>query len=192
MRMGGDMSIVCPVCGLSDQIQKVTAIVDSGTSSTNLTGPTAVVTTNEKGKLNYGGGFTTMSGRSITNLAQTLTPHNKPTKKSVYGCGTYLLLALVGLMTIPLIGATAENGNPAAGFFLAVILWGGILWYLIDNNKKKSAEYEAEYKRALAQWEKGVRSWDTLYYCFRDDVVFSAENRTLQIRPFEMNKVLFS
>ena len=67
------MAAVCPVCGKDDAIQKVSSVVSSGQASGAFSGPTGGVAY-VGGKWGAVGGYTTLSGRTSSELARLLAP----------------------------------------------------------------------------------------------------------------------
>lgn len=170
------MNTNCPICNEHDRVQKVSSIVTSGITSEHLSGPVGAVTYS-KGNTSYSGGYSVMSGASVTGLAALLTPLPEPTKKSAMGCGniaflifgeifiSYLFYAIVFEATRKL------NSGIIAAVIVGVAFLIGMIIYLIN----KSKDVEKTYQEEKAVWDKQIGVWMDLYYCFRDDVVFFPE-----------------
>ncbi len=41
-----------------------------------------------------------------------------------------------------------------------------------DAEKAKFDQQTAEYPKRVAAWEAAMQEWNSLYYCYRDDIVF--------------------
>lgn len=154
----------CPVCHNIDAVTKVSSIVDSG-SATSVGYHTA-------------GRF---SGTSVTTsttaLARTLAPPSLPrfrvAAEGYNGCAIPLLM-LLGLCFVVmgwLLGLPTTGGPPTNSNFLSLPLilvgLGFILYPIIGFIVVTLIRYE---KRP--RWEQARATWEQLYYCARNDVVF--------------------
>lgn len=203
------MSNLCPKCWKDDQVQKVSAIVTSGTYTTTYQVPAQGQIA---GHTIYGTVQQTGTGRS--ELAQILgMPSEKDWKqwrekqpsglemrkeydklhpspigesKLQMGCvilgflGVGLGIIVIGLLQQPALGC---------GLMLLLPLSLGFSWllYQIFTSKEKKQAWKAwkddrrEYLKSqegdLTRQLDGIqrratRQFDSLYYCYRDDVVF--------------------
>jgi len=163
------MSTLCPVCGKDDAIQKLSAIVASGQASGTFSGP-SVGATRVDGKWGTTGGYTTLSGSTVTELARKLASPPQPQPKG--GCVVALGVLLGGLFVLNgllVSGDTSVGLGPA----LALILVGVCVIALpIAYYKKEQVRVAAQEEPA---WEESMRKWQRLYYCFRDDLVFDSQ-----------------
>jgi hypothetical protein len=184
------MTLKCPICKKSDSIQKVSSIVDSGTSTTvgTFSGPSGGLVSVD-GKVGYAGGYTTLSGSQVskTNLATRLSPPHKPILKG--GLGWWWLLIIFGLFasycpisifsTFPgSIINSNENTIMAVTALICIayiclcIIYLVFFIYLEIKTKKKNKE---RYIKEAALYQEYMKVWNELYYCFRDDVIFNLE-----------------
>lgn len=116
------MSILCPIDGKDDAIQKVSAIVLSGTSTGTDSGPTGGVA-HVGGKWGTVRGYSTLSGQTRSDLASTLALPPKPkaggTLKTIFSM--IVVLAWFGLSIWLAVGAIAfAFGNGFGSFDRAV------------------------------------------------------------------------
>jgi hypothetical protein len=185
---------VCPVCGKNDAIQKVSGVVASGQASGTFSGPSGGVV-NVDGKWGAKGGYTTLSGSTVSNLAALLSPPPAPRKWPFGFFGTVLTVLIWYFVVLPLVGGSIvfliaavvnliNNGlgwpTALAGVLVCLLSLGvGILiirWYV-----KKFREARANHPLTRAAWESAIQRWERSYYCNRDDVVFDPDTgRTCQ------------
>lgn len=143
------MDLNCPKCA-SEQTQKITAIVSSGTTHsvgrTNSVGVGSV-----GGKLAVGSSSGTTRSTSTSELAKTLAA---PTKKS-----DALIVPFVLVM-----GFFGWIPVAVMGFFMGLLVSGGLGYWLFTSMKKKAdaaKQYNTEVFPGLYQ------SWETGFYCHR-------------------------
>ena len=153
------MELNCPKCQ-SENTQKITAIVDGGT--THSRGTThSVGMGSVGGKMAMGSSVGTTNTTHKTALAQKL---NKPSKKSeavivptvlVGGALGAIAGSIVGSMTFSLLGIAA---------------FGGVVYFFHQKFSKTAAINRAynleEFPAALNTWENG-------FYCHRCEHVFT-------------------
>lgn len=160
----GDKGLSCPNCDQVDRVQKVSAVVDAGTSKSSLAGPTvgASYTFGRAGGLTVGGTQTTLSGGQQSVLSQRLAPPGNPTFKGRWGSAG-ILLAFLGLMALMTLG----TAPPAAVLFLIV----AAMVFAAKVGRIKTARTTFQ-KQEVPRWEKAMTKWQQLYYCHRCDGVF--------------------
>ena len=90
------MNLTCPIDNKDDSIQKVSAVVASGQSSGTFSGPTGG-TVSYDGKTGSVSGYSSLSGSSISNLAQLLGHPREPNKPVGFGLA-WLYLWAVGFV----------------------------------------------------------------------------------------------
>ena len=185
---------VCPVCGKNDTIYKVSGVVASGQASGTFSGPSGGVV-NVDGKWGTTGGYTTLSGSTISNLAALLRPPSAPGKWPFGFFGTVLTVLIWYFVVLPLVGGSI------VGLFAAVVnlISGGLGWLgglgwpttlavvlvcllclgvgilIIRWYVRKFREARANYPLTRAAWESAIQRWERSYYCSRDDVVFDPD-----------------
>ena len=104
-------SLICPVCQRDDLIQKVTAIVSSGTFTGSFIGPTSSI--GQTGDtLSTGFGITSVSGSTQSNLAKQLASPPKP-KENRYDQNCMSALFWFGAIF--------------GGLILGVVLFGAVI-----------------------------------------------------------------
>jgi hypothetical protein len=141
----------CPQCGMFDQVQKVSALVTAGASTTVVAG-----------------------------YDQRLSPPAEPRYISAWNAVTITgvvgltFLALASLFSALLFLNLTAGQLPACVIgILLVTLWFALsvahmavpTWW---KNKRMAEVWQAEY----ARWQVAMARWEALYYCLRDDVVF--------------------
>jgi hypothetical protein len=142
---------VCPVCGRNDQIQKVSGVVSSGTA--------------------------TYSGSTV--LSDRLRMLSEPSADTTAGCiagwltaiGVFCCVAVPFDLLSMVMGRPFSQSDAALALVAEIILAFpafGIAWILFSAQSKQNRAAETKHQ----QWAAARAKWDTLYYCFRDDVVF--------------------
>lgn len=150
---GSHASTNCPRCHRIDQVQKITAVVSAGLSTTQLAGTIGGGSYNLQSKaVTVSMAVASLKGSQTTALSQRLLPPPGPTKNPFrYTVRSYVIFVLLCLpiVTIP----------------IALVLL-----------KRDMARHESSEKERLNQelltWEAGLRAWEGLYYCARCDGVF--------------------
>jgi hypothetical protein len=173
-------NFVCPKCGLADRIQKVSSIVAQNTSTVQMPDTQPV----QIGKTTYYLPIT-QQGSSTTMLAQRLLPNLqksiKPTKAGlamvyfiVFGVYLWIIVTVVGGIVM----IFAQNGS---GAILSIFFFGLALGaYLIRPKFKVKDEYkkaEVAYQKGLQDNKVATARWNQLYYCYRDDGIFTEYSR---------------
>jgi hypothetical protein len=145
----------CPRCAKNDQIRKVSTVVREGTAG----GSTAY------------GSVTTRS-----NLAAALTMPSPAQMSSslggTIGCGigiAFIVWVVVGTIVGAIFAVALHLAWIAAIF--DILLAGGLVVWIISAVKSHSAE-KAEVDAQNRLYPAMERVWNSLYYCFRDDIVF--------------------
>lgn len=181
----------CPLCGDGSQVQKVSAIVASGTSKTNETtdikGTTKVVSSYSGKKIAESESTGTAYTNSIhqNELAKYLSKPREPQKPSSVawfpGCWTMAILAVAVYFFVSRIVDELPArifDNDIALIAAGIVLFGLVFWGLMKlvNSLKKSDEKDRkanqDYENRLADYKAGLPVWDKLYYCHKHDVVF--------------------
>jgi hypothetical protein len=181
--------IACPVCGQNDQIQKISAIRSSGTATGSFSGPTGGVTYSNKQRGSFGG-YSYMSGSTVTALAKMLEPPRSPSRGEA-GCianfGISMLFVLAGAIiaeSMPVIAVPitqSEGREPeVATIGILMLAVGAFLWWLaVRTNRREKAKkqkvFDEAYTHEKIAWDKVIAKYDRCYYCFRDDQVFDPE-----------------
>ncbi len=157
--------IVCPRCGQTDQIQRLTVVVQSGITVGSYAGAatSAGYMAGEHGGAISMAGQSRLAGGSHTLQAQRLAPPPRPAYdsatlwKSVARSGAAILFGL-WLMSI---------GDALFGLPICVVaLYYAIKAYRTDQGAR------ADHQQYLAQWQREMAVWSRAYYCARDDTVF--------------------
>jgi len=178
--------IVCPECGLNDEIKRVPGIIAEGTASVQMSGPTGAVF-NVGGDWGAGGGWTRLTGVQQTNLAKSLTPPPDPRVGAGIGCGGWAIVAFLAYVTFAncwmiVIGLSTFIAGFAGGGFENV-LFGlllasigiGIMYFAGRAALRKyrsNATLKEEAEANGPAWEAMMTIWERSYYCKRDYIVF--------------------
>ena len=147
----------CTICKKDDQVQRISTIMDSGTSTSTGIG----VGGGFGGGIGVGG----FAGVNINLLTQRLSSVPKPG----VGIGTGFLIAF--LLSDAAIVAISEGGIPESSIgqwiVYAFFAWiPGLIFalpmkFLLQSTLTKDRN----------QWDKNLQYLRSQYYCFRDDVV---------------------
>ncbi len=177
-------TIVCPIDSKDDTIQKISSIVSSGKSTGSYSGPSGGGVY-VGGKWGGYGGYSAMSGNTITDLAQQLTLPSEP--KVPKGCSTLLWIFVGGFLTWFVaegIGALAMYAlaipfkNPrfyTIAITISLIAWPFIIALSVFMVRMYVASKMPEYYVKKAAYDNAVKKWNRLYYCWKHDIVFDPE-----------------
>jgi hypothetical protein len=148
----------CPVCKSPDRSDKVSNVVRSG-----------------RGKLMFGNGE---AAHYETELAELLGEPAKPRAISILRAALDALLPLVTLLGILLALSLirAQDYVEVPSRALEVSRNIGMAWFCIlipGVLLLRYAQSRLDLERQLPAWVIAHRRWTALYYCSRDDVVFS-------------------
>jgi hypothetical protein len=203
---GEDGALSCPVCHRMDKVEKVSEIVRSQTQEISGSMPVSSVYSDSDGRVHSTVSHESYGGTQKTNLAKSLQwPVNKPGLPSKHGCGTWIMLILIILATVvcgcqlfvmgsvSIVDPSMITYEPSSrtifvSIFLAVAGLGVIglcafLFFLWRKNKfqKENSEYPDKLARAnmeIERWDKAVRNWQQIFYCYRDGCVFTPGKNT--------------
>jgi len=163
------MSIICPQCRKDDMIQKVSAVYSAGFASGSYSGPSTGVAIGSS-KPALVSGYTTVLGISQTALSSRLSPPAKPVMPYGYGTtGLFTIVASYGIVL--LIAIFLQLGAPqgeTSGIVCFAIFAPFLFVYLVSWAVQKR-----KVEASLPQWTAAIQKWNELYYCARDDGVFT-------------------
>jgi hypothetical protein len=171
--MAGNVALLCPQCGLIDQVRKVSAVVGAGTTANRGVGiGVAALDVNDAAA-----GVGVTAGTSRTTLSSLLSPPKEPTPPTNWtGCGLVVALGLgvVGLLFVTLALASSDDSAVSTVFivFAAIFFAPAAMIIQAINRQKSAAEKTTLFKRAHEQWARAMERWKVLYYCARCDGVF--------------------
>ncbi len=167
----------CPQCGQIGSVAKVSAIVAGGTAYTKKSSyQVASSFSIQNGGISVSPSFnnTSTTTTNYTDLSSTLTFSPRgDTELRVFG---FCLLALGIILSICSIIVVSLPGW--------LLLFGiiGIIWGI--RMIIKSGEETTQDRQAKATWE-------TLYYCFRDDIVYVPGVSGRCVPRTQMNSLLY-
>jgi hypothetical protein len=160
-----DVVLVCQRCRSNGGLRKVSAVVAEGSV-----------------------------GNSKTNLASKL---DMPGLQSFSGHDGYdyawgcIGSGLLWILLTYLIGAALSlSGNGATVLFFVGVALSMVVISIVFVSKDAGARKGAEARRLT--WMKMKHIWDDLYFCSRDDIVFSAKNPASYIVSNQMLEWLLS
>jgi hypothetical protein len=180
----------CPVCKQIDRVEKVSAVYEAGTSIGTYAGGTVGVGL-AGGVVGVGMAQTSMTGMNQTNRSLRLAPPPQPAPPQGESClfGGLLFLCLVGGLIG--VGIIPSGDNPTrligAGLFVACI--AGFVSLVVVANKNSRIR-KATHAQQIARWRQAVASWERLYYCGRNDIVFIPGNPETCLPAHELYKLL--
>ena len=155
----------CPNCLWADNVQKVSALVNAGTSFSTYTGYGSGV-----GYSSHGGmaidEVVTFSGSNQTALSSLLSPPAQPTYSGV-GCGV-IFATLVILLVIVVLLPQVPSVVSVVGIPLCVWALVAIFRYA----KREKANNLAQFNAQVLHWQGAMAKWENLFYCHRCDGVF--------------------
>lgn len=184
--------ITCPICGESDQIQKVSAVINAQTS---FVSGTERRWTSEEGWQNV-----PFHGVETSELARQLQPLREPRKEVIVWFGlipanlfswwatVMLILSTlcygtmsIGMLGIGIFSLLRSEPQFLFGFPMSIALGGILLWFWVRIPRKKQ-KGEQKYREEIDIYNKAMERWERLYYCYRDDRVFDEKNQS-SFRP---------
>ncbi len=191
-------AIICPICGKTDDIRKISTIVTQGTSPYS--------------RSNY-----QITAQNL--LTHYLQPPSPPRLKSSGVISWSFILALLLLVCIlSVIGFIAlgvligwVDGSTTSSLLIGVVdtypvelifrmLLGMeimvILALLLHAyrgaiRKAKQASLQQENNERHGRWKQAMDRWNNMYYCYRDDVVFLPGHSQKYAQPAYMSTLLY-
>jgi hypothetical protein len=186
----------CPLCGDSGSVQKVSAIVASGTSEASENSKISGISKSYSSISGKQIGDSYLSGTANTNavqqskLAQLLAlpdpPKKTPSTAWVPGCVTYGVVFFAVLTVMVQISESSNmglGGEIFVNLFLGGIVTGIAVWgiqTLVNNLRGVSEEdrkAEEKYQSQMKIYNSAKMTWGNLYYCHRHDIIFLEENK---------------
>ena len=184
--------VTCPKCGQADAVRKVSALVADGTWTSESAGLGLGISRNSPELMAVAG-----SSISRSELAANLAPPRKPARPHghgwtvTYGLGRFALVAFVGfllicgvLISFPLFINTYSQTPLLILIPIAVVICYIVaaFWWLVRSSLHDVQDRNTEqvgYAGKLKAWQRRVSQWNDLYYCARDDGVFTLKQRFL-------------
>lgn len=159
-------SVVCPVCGQGDQVEKVSTLYLAGIEARRLSKASEA----SLAQILDRGVFT---AQELSRLSQRLSPPASGKKEFSRPLHPDLMVLVFSCIApIFLYGILAQQSGWLLPILGLLALMYGVYFY---QRKALIARYES--RRAAqhgeqAQIEKGIAIWMKLYYCAREDGVF--------------------
>jgi hypothetical protein len=166
----GSGGIICPECGSGDRVEKVSAIYVTGLEAKRKP---AAAQEHGQGGTRLNPALSDIPAAELTRLSRRLAPPagEKQTLRSVHPDLAVLVFSLVAL--IFLYGMlTSQQGMliPA----LALLTVGYAIYFWKRKGLMEKFEYQRTEQRDAAKViRRGIERWMRLYYCVRDDGVFT-------------------
>lgn len=160
------MTVACPVCGCSGAVQKVSAVVNTGTSQSTSSGLSLGGLITGDAHVRPLAAITTTHAQITSRIAKLLAPPVSPPKP------TRARTSWVAITVVALVSACTLWCFPAPVCAAIFLVGAGLLWLCDHSAKQAFALQMADYSAGLPTWEETVRRWERLYYCSRDDLVF--------------------
>lgn len=194
--------VICPRCGRTDAVRKVTSVLAAETVTTDRRG---FGSTNDECGLKFVDVYA--SSTSHSGLAAKLRPPIEPHKPS--GNPTLFLFMRIGfaLMGLAFLAATFACASMVllftstvgrvlivaelAVFVIVVVL--AVRWVISGSwrVRRKIREEREQYSTSYKCWQRAYERWQQLYYCARDDGIFlPGETRFVAVE--QMKELLFS
>ena len=163
---------LCPICQKSDQLMKVTFLVQQGTGQADpLRHPSTHGSHGES---------SLASGIQRSELAKKLALPPTPTQPSVTiaNCLTWALIFLIIPLVILGLGIACATGM--GNFYQQALTFSQVLAFstpvflfivLLISFRAGRTRYSVEKPK----WDRARHIWDRLYYCFRDNKVYDPE-----------------
>ncbi len=185
----------CPLCGQLDRVEKVTSVYNAGFSMGNYAG-TSIGVGSAGGRLVVTGSSTHLTGTQQTLISQRLAPPLSPVQRHMNDGSAWPALFVPCLIFTIIFGGCflLLLGNSIASAFKFILLipvglFGGMavifLLMMIRASHKKRSMIETE----TPYWQRAMEKWDRLYFCHRDDVVFSPQSGRY-VRMEQMSSLL--
>ena len=195
--MNDPVTPVCPKCGLSDHVEKVSVLA---TSQSNKTveipaQPTRKTEPVDQSKLNTE--LPTTTSIPDSSFRAKLAPPQQPQSKSPINCagGLFMLLstvALTGVVAGYLAGIQRGYSQWLQIFYGSIAFSAFFIFMTIRYTRsffKELRAYQGESVKQMEAWQKSMEKWDRLYYCQRDDCVFDP-NQNVAVAPADLKTYL--
>lgn len=179
-------ALACPVCG-NQATQKVTAICESGTWTTQARGYTAMIGSDGQGHTLMAGGPTITSSLSQTGLANRLMPPPRPVAPG-FSLGLALLMIALGIGSLVALVSGIANYWDIATLFIALVLCGAavVVGYA---EARRAARDQQLLLLLLPLWESARVMWNRTFYCGRCDHAYDPQTRAY-VPAGEMRRLL--
>lgn len=185
--MSATQPIRCPECGRDDAVRKVSVIVTEGTRTSETAGIALGLGDRSLDLMPFVG-----ASISRSMLAAKLAPPAKPAKPLGYG---WTAVFMVGRLTVMLFVGLLMAGTALASLPLlmnsysanrtlllaplatiALFVLGASLWIVRSavRDVRAARNNRDSYETRLQAWRRSMDHWQSLYYCARDDRLFTS------------------
>ena len=151
-------SIACPVCGLSDQVEKVSTIYLSGIA--------------DKRSPDIGRAVT-ISRQKLRSLSRLLAPPSSGKSTPVRPVHPDTVLIVFScVLPIFLYGIWQQQPGMLIPALLVLAGLYGLYFFKRPSIIAKFEHEQNNQRQSQARIERGIKTWMKLYYCDRDEGVF--------------------
>jgi len=193
----------CPVCGLNDEVKKVSVIYEDGKRDVNFSVPATEVHSERNYlsddpkdiRVTSTTSYREVTGTNLTALAQRLAPPAAPEEGSTCSLlaleiflwfggfmGNALLVFFVNAIFYG--SYNSKEPTPIADGPLGLVIYFGayILEFLLiilplHRKRVKQNKANAEtFRRQTELWRQNMAAWEASYFCFRDGKIFIPKN----------------
>lgn len=162
--------LACVICG-NQNVQKVSAICQSGSWSTNSRGYSTGFATDGQGNAITISGTTSSFSQGQTTLASRLSPPFRPVFRASW-TGSVLTPLLGYFLTLCIFGGLGPWAATAV-VVVTTAIWGVVLKSETEGVASAWGRYRGQY----ALWEHMIKVWDRTFYCQRCDHVYDPNTR---------------
>ena len=168
--MAPSLEVSCPVCGQSDQVEKVSMIYMEGIGAGRLL-PTAG---SQAGRTPPAGQrLTKIPARDLSALSHKLAPPSERKSALVRPIHPDLVIGVFTLVIpIFLIGILSQQRGLVFPVLLILVCFYALYFYKRRTVIARFAQEKTSKDAAQSRIERAIKSWMVLYYCARDDGIF--------------------
>jgi hypothetical protein len=186
----------CPQCHRNDKVEKASSIVAAQTHTVTGSRPVTDYYQDSDGNTHSTTSSVSFTDRKTSDLARKLKKIEKPArpdKPSLYPTFAFAALAITtfGCIFEPTYPGhfVLSISDEIVTFLIVSFLFGIgaiITWKRYRRAQNDYSNVLAVFDNNLAKWENGMSRWNRLYYCFRDDCVFTlADNDYANVSNIE-------
>jgi len=169
--------IICPVCGQSDQVEKVSTIYLEGIRvnrlrfSKNSEGVSLPPSRQRLLKIPV---------QDLYSLSRKLAPpSSRKTMPTRPLHPDMVVIVFSGIVPIFLFGILNQQRSLFIPALIILVCFYGLYFYKREAVIAKYEHEKATKQEAQTRIERGIESWMRLYYCARDEGVFLPDEREL-------------
>ncbi len=164
----------CPQCNQNDKVERVSAIIASQTYKVEGTRPVTEVYTDSEGKTRSNVSYEKYTNVQISTLAQRLAAPERPqapNKPFAYWIHIVTIVC-AGAALFQVFFHTSMDSGLALLIFIALMIAFPMLYRLSQKAKSDYLKHVSEYQVEIDRYDRAMKRYEMLYYCYRDDCVF--------------------